>query len=371
MTDSLDTVVIGAGVVGLACARAMALAGHEVVVVEALDAIGTVTSSRNSEVIHAGIYYPEGSLKGRLCVQGKAMLYDYLEAHAIEHNRCGKLVVATTDEEVSILKTVVTKAAANGCTELNWLDGDEAQALEPELRCLKALSSPTTGIVDTHGFMLSLQGELEAHGGAVALNAPVLSGDVKADGILLRVGGDQPMEVLAKHVINAAGLDAQKLAGCINGYATHHAPPAHLCKGNYFSLMGKAPFDQLIYPVPGNSSLGCHYTRDLGGQGRFGPDAEWIEDGSTIDYAVNPKRAESFYKQIRSYWPGLPDDALSPAYCGMRPKIQAQGEPAHDFVIQGPDIHDVPGLVNLFGIESPGLTSSLAIGDFVKERITP
>lgn len=370
MTETLDTVVIGAGLIGLACGRALAMAGHETVVVEALGAIGTVTSSRNSEVIHAGIYYPEGSLKGRLCVQGKWMLYDYLEAHGIEHDRCGKLVVATTDEEVAILETVVTKAAANGCTELDWLDGPEAQSLEPELRCLKALSSPTTGIVDTHGYMLSLQGEIEAHGGAVALNSPVLGGEITPDGILLRVGGDQPMEVLAKQVINSAGLDAQKLAGLIDAFPREHIPPAHLCKGNYFSLLGKAPFQQLVYPVPGAASLGCHYTRDLGGQGRFGPDAEWIADGSEIDYAVDPTRGESFYEQIRRYWPGLPDDALSPAYSGMRPKIQAPGEPAHDFVIQGPVTHGVPGLVNLFGIESPGLTSSLAIGEYVKALLS-
>ncbi|MCW8914258.1 MAG: NAD(P)/FAD-dependent oxidoreductase [Magnetovibrio sp.] len=366
MTETLDTVVIGGGVVGLACARTLALSGREVVVVEREPAIGTITSSRNSEVIHAGIYYPQGSLKGRLCVEGKWMLYDYLDAHGVDYNRCGKLVVATTDDEVAVLEDVVRKAAANGCTELDWLEGAEAQALEPELKCLKALSSPTTGIIDTHGFMLSLQGELEAHGGAVALNSPVESARITANGILLQVGGEQPMEVLAKTVINSAGLDAQSMAGHIDDFPTEHIPPAHLCKGNYFSLLGKAPFKQLIYPVPGAASLGCHYTRDLGGQGRFGPDAEWVDH---IDYQVNPERGDSFYAQIRCYWPGLEDGALSPAYSGMRPKIQAPGEPAHDFIIQGADTHGVPGLINLFGIESPGLTSSLAIARYVKELL--
>jgi len=366
MTERLDCVVIGAGVVGLAIARTLALRGREVVVVEAQSAIGTVTSARNSEVIHAGIYYPAGSLKGRLCVEGKHLLYAYLEAHGIEHQRCGKLVVATTDKDVAILEDVVKKAAANGCTELDWMDGAEAMTLEPELKCLKALSSPTTGILDTHAYMLSLQGEIEAHGGWVALNSPLEHAQVTKDGLLLTVGGAEPMEVLAGTVINSAGLDAQGVAARINGLDAAHIPPRYLCKGNYFTLSGKAPFQRLIYPVPGAASLGCHYTRDLGGQGRFGPDAEWVE---TIDYEVDPARGDSFYAQIRCYWPGLKDGALSPAYSGMRPKLQAPGETAHDFRIDGPTVHGVKGLVNLFGIESPGLTSSLAIGAYVADLL--
>lgn len=369
MSERLDCAVIGAGVVGLAIGRALAKRGREVFVLEAEPAIGTLTSSRNSEVIHAGIYYAAGSLKGRLCVAGKHMLYDYAEAHGVEHHRCGKLVVATTEAEVAILGDVVDKAAANGCTELDWLDGDEAMKLEPELSCLKALSSPTTGIIDSHGLMLSLQGEIEDHGGAVALNAPVLGGEITADGIVLRVGGTEPMEVLCTTVINAAGLDAQAVTARIDGVAHANIPPRHLCKGNYFSLSGKAPFTQLIYPVPGAASLGCHYTRDLGGQGRFGPDAEWIADndlsGADQDYNVAEDRGESFYAQIRRYWPGLADGALTPSYSGMRPKLQAQGEAAFDFRIDGPTAHGIPGLVNLYGIESPGLTSCLAIGEYV------
>lgn len=362
MTETLDCVVIGAGVVGLAIAKTLAERGREVIVLEAESAIGTVTSSRNSEVIHAGLYYSAGSLKGRLCVEGKWMLYDYLERHGVDHERCGKLVVATTEDEVAILGNVIAKAAANGCTELDWLDGPEAMKLEPELYCLKALSSPTTGILDTHGYMLSLQGELEAHGGMVALNSPVEGGEVRADGIVLSVGGADPMDVLCTSVINSAGLNAQVIAQFLSGFPAQHVPPRYLCKGNYFTLTGKAPFTQLVYPVPGAASLGCHYTRDLGGQGRFGPDAQWVDE---IAYEVDPARGDSFYEQIRHYWPGLTDGALSPAYSGMRPKLQAPGEAAADFRIDGPETHGVKGLVNLFGIESPGLTSSLAIGTYV------
>lgn len=368
MTDTLDCVVIGAGVVGLAIAQTLAKSGREVYVLEAESAIGTITSARNSEVIHAGLYYPEGSLKGRLCVRGKALLYDYLERHAIEHQRCEKLVVATREAEVSILKEVIQKAAANGCDDLKLIDASQAMELEPELHCLKALSSPSTGILDSHAYMLSLQGEIESHGGAIALNAPVLGGSVlggagRNDGILLRVGGAEPMEVQCKTVINSTGLDAQKMAGLIEGFPTSHIPPRHLCKGNYFTLSGKAPFSRLIYPVPGAAGLGCHYTRDLGGQGRFGPDTQWINQ---IDYQVDPARGDSFYAQIRRYWPGLEDGALTPAYCGIRPKIQAPGEAAHDFIIEGPAQHGVAGLIQLFGIESPGLTASLAIGEYVQ-----
>ncbi|MBL4613681.1 MAG: NAD(P)/FAD-dependent oxidoreductase [Magnetovibrio sp.] len=366
MSDTLDCVVIGAGVVGLAIARNLAISGREVYVLEAENAIGTITSARNSEVIHAGLYYPQGSLKGQLCVRGKGLLYEYLEQHGVEHQRCGKLVVATTDNEITILNEVIKKASANGCTDLQLIEGAKAQALEPGLTCLMALSSPSTGIVDSHAYMLSLQGEIEAHGGAVALNAPVLSGAVHRDGILLQVGGVEPMEILCTSVINSTGLDAQKMAGLIDGFPQNHIPPSHLCKGNYFSLSGKAPFSRLIYPVPGAAGLGCHYTRDLGGQGRFGPDTQWVED---IDYVVDPARGESFYAQIRRYWPDLEDGALIPAYSGMRPKIQAPGQPAFDFAIEGSAHHGVKGLVNLFGIESPGLTASLAIAERVEKLL--
>lgn len=366
MTDTLDCVVIGAGVVGLAIGRAMAKRGRDVIVLESETAIGTVTSSRNSEVIHAGIYYPAGSLKGTLCVRGKTMLYDYLKEHGIEHNRCGKLVVATNEAEIGVLHDVVKKAAANGCTELNWLDGSQAMAQEPGLKCLAALSSPTTGIVDSHAYMLSLQGEIETHGGAVVLASPLEGGKVQDDGLLLRVGGSEPMEVLCKTVINCAGLDAQNVMRGIDGFPTKHIPAQYYCKGSYFTLTGKAPFEQLIYPVPGQASLGCHYTRDLGGQGRFGPDAEWVEK---IDYEVDPARGDSFYEQIRRYWPDLPEGALTPSYSGMRPKLQAPGEAAKDFQIDGPSVHGINGLVNLFGIESPGLTSSLALGEHVADLL--
>ena len=362
MTEKLDCVVIGAGVVGLAIARTLAMNGREVIVVESESAIGTATSSRNSEVIHAGIYYTQGSLKGTLCVRGKGLLYDYLERHGVDHRRCGKLVVATSESEVKVLHDVVEKAAANGCTELDWLNGHDALALESELNCLAALSSPTTGIIDSHGYMLSLQGELEAHGGWVALESPLIDGEVHASGIVLRIGGLEPMEVLCNTVINSAGLNAQGAANNLRGLAKQHIPPRYLCKGNYFALTGKAPFSQLVYPVPGTASLGCHYTRDLGGQGRFGPDAEWLD---TINYDVDPSRGDSFYEQIRRYWPGLKDGALSPSYCGIRPKLQAPGGAPEDFRIDGPAHHGVKGLVNLYGIESPGLTASLAIGEHV------
>jgi len=363
MTEKLDCVVIGAGVVGLAIARTLAMSGRDVIVIESESAIGTATSSRNSEVIHAGIYYTQGSLKGTLCVQGKEMLYDYVDRHGIDHQRCGKLVVATSEAEVEALRSVIEKAAANGCTELDWLDGKDAMALEPELNCLAALSSPTTGILDSHAFMLSLQGEIEAHGGWVALESPLIDGNVSANGIVLRIGGLEPMEVLCNTVINSAGLNAQGVANYLHGFDKHHIPARYLCKGNYFALSGKVPFSRLVYPVPGTASLGCHYTRDLGGQGRFGPDAEWVD---SIDYDVDSSRGDSFYEQIRRYWPGLKDDALSPSYCGIRPKLQAPGGAAEDFRIDGPAHHGVKGLVNLFGIESPGLTASLAIAEHVR-----
>lgn len=366
MTESLECAVIGGGVVGLAVARALARNGLEVVVLEAEEALGTQTSSRNSEVIHAGIYYPEGSLKGRLCVRGKEMLYAYLDSHGVDHIRCGKFVVATTEAEVAVLDTVEARARANGCDDLEWVDGPDAMRAEPGLSCLRALWSPSTGILDSHGFMLALQGDVEAHGGMVALGSPVTGGALTGHGLLITTGGKEAMEVLCMRVINCAGLGAQSVARSIAGMRPGSVPERYLCKGNYFQLSGPAPFERLIYPVPGQASLGCHYTRDLGGQGRFGPDVEWVD---RMDYAVDPARAEAFYDSIRSYWPDLPDGALHPAYSGIRPKLQGPGESAKDFTIQGPDVHGVPGLINLYGIESPGLTASLAIGDHVADLV--
>ncbi len=362
MSTDVDCVVVGAGVVGLAIARELALRGQGVIVLEALDAIGSVTSARNSEVIHAGIYYTAGSLKGRLCVRGKQLLYAYLEAHQLPHRRCGKWLVASNDAELAQLQDVVRKAAANGCTELEWLTAAEAMTIEPELHCVSVLSSPTTGIVDSHQFMLSMQGDIEGSGGAVALKSPLLGAVAHAEGFDLQVGGDAPTEISARWLINAAGLEAQAVAHQIAGLNPRHVPARHLCKGNYFTLTGAAPFKRLVYPVPGSASLGCHYTLDLGGQGRFGPDVEWVND---INYAVDPNRAGDFYKQIRRYWPGLKDGALSPSYSGVRPKLQSPGGATMDFRIDGPEVHGIGGLVNLFGIESPGLTSSLAIGEHV------
>lgn len=348
--DPVDCAVIGAGVVGLAVARALALAGREVIVLEAADAIGTVTSSRNSEVIHAGLYYPDGSLKARLCVEGRRLLYPYLDAHGIDYHRCGKLIVATDDDDPAALATVQKKALANGVEDLRQLSGDEARALEPNVRCVAALLSPSTGIFDTHGYMLALRGDAENNGAAIALLSPVTGGEVRGDGIVLRVGGAEPAALLCRTVVNCAGLGAQAVAAAIDGVPKSAIPPLHYAKGNYFSLTGRPPFRHLVYPVPGPASLGTHYTLDFAGQGRFGPDVEWV---TAIDYHVDPARAETFYAAIRRYWPDLADGALQPAYAGVRPKIQAPGEPAHDFVIQGPETHGIDGLVNLFGIESP------------------
>ena len=362
MTDSVEGVVIGAGAIGLAVARVLAMAGREVIVLEAAEAIGTETSSRNSEVIHAGIYYAEGSRKARLCRRGRDQLYAYLEDCGIAHERCGKLVVASEESEIAMLGAVEKKARANDVLDIQPISAAQAQAMEPELHCVAALWSPATGIFDTHGYMLSLQGDAEAHGAMIAFLSPVTGGRPVADGLQLTVGGEVPMTLQARFVVNCAGLGAQSVARSIAGLPGSAIPPLHYAKGSYFTLASRAPFRRLVYPVPGASSLGTHYTRDLGGQGKFGPDVEWVE---RIDYSVDPARASSFYAAIRRFWPALPDDSLSPAYAGVRPKIQAPGEPPHDFVIQGPDAHGVRGLVNLFGIESPGLTASLAIADEV------
>jgi len=364
VAESVDCVVIGAGVVGLACARALALAGREVIVLEAAGAIGTETSSRNSEVIHAGIYYPPGSVKAASCVNGKELLYRYCEARGIAHRRCGKLIVATAAEQVATLHKIQAQAAANGVRDLRLLTAAEAGAMEPALRCVAALHSPSTGIIDSHGLMLAYQGEAEDHGAMLALQSPVTGGEIGAAGITLDVGGAEPMRILARTVINSAGLMAQRVAAALRGFPQGKVPPCHYAKGNYYTLVGRSPFTRLIYPVPEAAGLGVHLTLDLGGQARFGPDVEWI---SKIDYDVDLRRADGFYRAIRDYWPGLRDGQLAPGYAGIRPKLGGSDQAAGDFVIQGPDDHGAAGLINLFGIESPGLTASLALAERVAQ----
>jgi len=363
--DRVDVVVIGAGVVGLAVARALALQGREVLVLEAADAFGTGTSARNSEVIHAGLYYPQGSLKARLCVRGKALLYAYCVERGIAHRRCGKLVVATSDAQLAYLRTLQSKGAANGVHDLRLLDGAQAQAMEPELACVAALHSPSTGIVDSHGLMLALLGDLEHAGGLLAVNSGVNRAYASAGRpqAAMVVVADDGTELLANSVVNAAGLQAPALARRFQGLDQRWVPDASFAKGNYFTLSGRSPFQHLIYPVPEAAGLGVHLTLDLGGQARFGPDVQWVD--SADDLVVDPARGDAFYAEVRRYWPALPDGALVPGYAGIRPKITGPGQEAADFLIQGPADHGVPGLVNLFGIESPGLTSCLAIGDAV------
>lgn len=365
MVDQVQSVVIGAGVVGLAVARALAQSGREVIVLEAADAIGTGTSSRNSEVIHAGIYYPAGSLKARMCVRGKALLYAYCADKGVEHKRCGKLIVATSEEQVAQLEHIQNKAQANGVDDLQWLTREQAQALEPALQCHAALLSPSTGIVDSHGLMLALQGDMEHAGGALALLSPVASMQVQADGILVRT--EDGTELLAQEVVNAAGLFAPAVAARMQGLDAAYVPQAYFAKGNYFTLSGKAPFSHLIYPVPEAAGLGVHLTLDLGGQAKFGPDVEWVESPEQLQ--VDPQRCEGFYAEVHKYWPGLKAGSLAPGYAGIRPKISGSHEAAADFCIQGPDVHGITGLVNLFGIESPGLTSCLAIAEAVLQQI--
>jgi L-2-hydroxyglutarate oxidase LhgO len=367
--ERLDALVIGAGVVGLAVARALALAGREVVVLEREGAIGTGTSSRNSEVIHAGIYYPAGSLKAKLCVQGKAMLYAYCAERGIAHQRCGKLIVANTASQLAALPAILKKARANGVEDLVLLDRAQAQAMEPALACEAAVWSPSSGIVDSHALMLSLQGDLEQAGGLVACRAGVLSMALLEDGIeVLTADG---LRLRARTVVNAAGLDACALAQRIVGLDPCHVPRAWFAKGSYFTLAGRSPFQRLIYPAPEPdkhlAGLGVHLTMDLGGQAKFGPDVQWTDDPT--DWQVDPARGDAFYAEVRRYWPALPDGALRPGYAGIRPKISGPNEPAADFLIQGPGAHGVPGLVNLFGIESPGLTSALAIAEQVRDII--
>jgi L-2-hydroxyglutarate oxidase LhgO len=364
MIERADCVVIGAGVVGLAVARRLALAGREVVVLEAADAIGTEISSRNSEVIHAGIYYPTGSLKARLCVAGKEALYAYCATRGVPHKRLGKLIVATNEREEAGLAALKAKAEANGVYDLMWLSAAEALRLEPALNCTAALLSPSTGILDSHAYMLSLQGEAEAAGAAIAFETPLLCGEPSGGGVLIETGGAAPMRLLCNLVVNCAGLDAPALSRRIAGAGGIPAP--YLAKGSYFTLAGRSPFTRLIYPMPEPGGLGVHLTIDMGGQARFGPDVEWV---SERQYAVDPRRAEKFYAAIRSYWPALADGALAPGYSGIRPKISAPEAPAADFVIHGPAETGVPGYAALYGIESPGLTASLAIAKALAEKL--
>jgi L-2-hydroxyglutarate oxidase LhgO len=368
--DHVDAIVIGAGAVGLAVGRALAQAGRETIVVEAQTAIGQGVSSRNSEVIHAGLYYTPGSLKARLCVRGKELLYALCASHGVAHRNCGKLVVATSDAETSALRALEGKAAANG-VPVEWLSAQEARALEPALQCAAALHSRTTGIVDSHGFMLALQGDLERAGGMLALGSAVESavlGKRGAPHVLRMADGS---EIAAAVLVNSASLHACGLARRFQGLQTESIPREYFAKGSYYSLAGRAPFERLIYPAPADAWLGVHLTLDLGGQAKFGPDLEWldVQRPEAIDYTVDPRRAESFYAEVRRYWPELPDGALQPSYSGVRPKIYGPGQAAPDFRIDGPSHHGFRGLVNLFGIESPGLTSALAIAEFVQALV--
>jgi L-2-hydroxyglutarate oxidase LhgO len=362
--DKVDCVVVGAGVIGLAVARKLAQAGREVIVLEAAEGIGTVTSSRNSEVIHAGIYYKAGSLMARMCVGGKQALYAYCRDHGIPHRNCGKLIVATTPKETEKLQSIRAHAEANGVLDMQTLSGEAACALEPALNCDAALLSPSTGIIDSHAYMLALRGDAEEAGAACAFYTPLVRAKAAAGKIEVDAGGDAPMTIECDLLVNAAGLGAPAVARSIEGMPIELIPVPYLAKGNYFSCSARAPFSHLIYPVPEPGGLGVHLTLDLAGQARFGPDVEWVD---AIDYAVDPARAERFYPAIRRYWPTLPDGALMPSYSGMRPKIVPPAVAVQDFLIQVPHDHGIGGLINLFGIESPGLTSSLAIADYVGE----
>lgn len=364
--EEFDCVVAGAGVVGLAVARALALAGREVLVLDAAEAIGTETSSRNSEVIHAGIYYAAGSRMARACVAGKHLLYAYCAERGIPHANCGKLIVATDAAEADRLAAIQARAAANGVPDLRLLTRAEALALEPALHCTAALLSPSTGIIDSHAYMLSLQGDAANAGAIFVFHAPVLSGRASGAGIEIEVGGAEPMALRCRSFVNAAGLHAPKLARGIAGMPSQLIPREYFAKGNYFTLTGRNPFSRLIYPVPVPGGLGTHLTIDLGGQARFGPDVEWVD---SLDYDVDPRRGDSFYAAIRRYWPELPDGALAPGYSGIRPKIVPPGAPGQDFTFSGPASHGIPGLLHLFGIESPGLTASLALAEMAVQEL--
>jgi L-2-hydroxyglutarate oxidase LhgO len=358
----MQVLVVGAGVVGLAAARALALAGNEVIVAEAANAIGTGISSRNSEVIHAGLYYPTGSLRARHCPRGRRMLYALCASHGVPHRKCGKLVVATKADELARLEAIHAQALANGVEGVAIISAQEAQKLEPALACVATMISPETGIIDSHRFMLALRGDLEDHGGVIAFNTPI-ERLVPAQGRWqAHFGGSEPQSITVDAVVNCAGLGAQRLARATTGYPLERIPRLVLAKGNYFNYSGRPAFSRLIYPVPVPGGLGVHVTLDLAGRMRFGPDVEWIESES---YDVAPARAQAFYASIRKYWPQLPDNSLAADYAGIRPKLSGPGEPAVDFMVEGPPQHGLPGLVHMFGIESPGLTCALSLAEEV------
>ena len=366
MSERVDVVVIGAGVVGLAVARALAKAGRDVIVVERHDAFGTETSARNSEVIHAGIYYRPGGVRAQLAVKGRNMLYDFCRAHGVDHMRCGKLIVAFGDEERAGLAALKSRAERNGVDDLRILSGVEAKGLEPNLACDAAMLSPSTGIVDSHSLMLAMLGDLEDAGGALALSSPVLGGRVEEDGIDLEVGGAEPIALRARTVVNCAGLSSDKVARSILGVPGETIPPLKYGKGQYFTYSGAAPFSHLIYPMPSPDSQGVHYSYDLGGQAKLGPDLVFVDDPE--DYRVDAARRDAFAVAARRYWPDLDPDHLQPGYAGIRPKTKGPGEEG-DFIFSGPSVHGVPGYLGLYGIESPGLTTSLAIAEHVLRLI--
>ncbi len=362
MTEHIQCVVIGAGVVGLACARALADQGMDLVILEAEDAIGTQTSARNSEVIHAGIYYKTGSQKARLCKPGRDMLYDYCANYGIEHKKIGKLIVATNDTQIEKLDEILQKGLANGVTDLTLVTKHDVAQLEAEVECVAALWSPSTGIVDSHSLMLSFLGDAEKKGAFLSIKSPVEGGRIENKGFSLDIGGSSPMKIKCDYVVNAAGFSAQTIAQRIDGIPPDTIPEQHLARGSYFILSGKSPFRHLVYPVPSSSGLGVHVTIDLSGRAKFGPDVEWIDK---VDYTVNLSSREKFYREIKKYWPSISKALLQPGYAGIRPRTYPSDGPPTDFIIQGHEIHNIKGMVNLYGIESPGLTSSLAIADKV------
>jgi L-2-hydroxyglutarate oxidase LhgO len=365
MSD-FDAVIVGAGAVGLACAYQLAKSGDSVLVLERANRIGTGVSSRNSEVVHAGFYYPSGSLKAKFCVEGRRAMYQFLREHNVAFEKCGKLFVATEESEIAGIEKYFKQGEINGVENARWITGAEAKALEPQLRAVAAVEYLESGVMDAHGYMDALEGEIEGLGGSVVVNAPFLGATPSAEGYEIRVGGEAPTTITARKLIISAGLGAQKCTDTIEGFPKDRIPRQYLAKGNYFALSTKAPFQRLIYPPPVPGALGTHYRRDLGGVARFGPDIEWIMEEN---YVVDPSRGDSFYEAIRTFWPGLPDGALTADYAGVRPKIHAQGEPQPDFVLDSPADHGMEGLICLFGIESPGLTSSLAIGAEITKRL--
>ena len=373
--EQVDCVVIGAGVIGLAVAREMALQGRETILLERESAFGTISSARNSEVIHAGIYYPKDSLKAKLCVEGNRMLYEYCRAHHVATQPYGKLIVASDQSQLDDLQAILYKAVQNEVPDIKMITGEQAKLMEPELHCVAAVLSASTGIVDSHGFMLSLLGGYEDAGGMIAYQSPLISvkplGENAKNGFELEIGGAECMKIQTKLLINCAGMSAPAIARKIEGLAQQQIPKAYFAKGNYFSLSGKSPFKHLIYPIPEPGGLGVHLTLDMGGQAKFGPDVEWLEidEESQIDYTVNPKRGEGFYEAVRRYWPGLKDNALQPDYSGVRAKIVPPNTPAGDFCFNTPMDHGLEGLFNLYGFESPGLTSSLAIAKYLEGQI--